>query len=45
MNREYEDIKKLYQSSLDHKQTADKGCPDEDKIIESFLSEMSEGEK
>ena len=32
MNREYEDLKKLYQSSMDNSQTADNGCPDEDKI-------------
>lgn len=45
MNREYEDLKKLYQSSLDPNRTAAKGCPDEDMIIESFLSKLSESEK
>jgi hypothetical protein len=45
MKREYEDLKKIYQSSLEQSRTADKECPDTDMIIQSFSSTLSESEK
>jgi hypothetical protein len=45
MKRENQDLKKLYQYSLDHNRTPDKECPDTDMIIQSFSSDLSESEK
>jgi hypothetical protein len=45
MKWENQDLKKLYQSSLDNKQTVDQGCPDDDAIIQSFSPILSESEK
>jgi len=45
MKVENQDLKKLYQSSVDHKRSADQECPDDDKIIQSFSPTLSESEK
>ena len=45
MKLENQDLKKLFQSSIDHKRSALKECPDSDVIIQSFSSTLNESEK
>ena len=45
MKVENQDLKKIYQSCMDHNRSTDQECPDNDKIIQSFSPTLSESEK